>query len=77
MCGLSGAGGGLPPQKHEAYILGTFPIVRRHDEKAYGEQRTERLILAAYDAMAEAARSGGTYATPLSPAPGDASVRHG
>jgi hypothetical protein len=32
-----------------AYILDTFPIVRRKDEAAYGEYRTNRLILEAYE----------------------------
>ncbi|MGH2531279.1 MAG: N-6 DNA methylase [Thermomicrobiales bacterium] len=32
-----------------AYILNQFPIVRRKDEAAFGEYRTMRLCLAAYD----------------------------
>jgi len=39
-----------------AYILDTFPIVRRKDEERYGEYRTKRLVLETYDALAE--RSG-------------------
>lgn len=35
-----------------AYILDTFPIVRRNDEARYGEFRTKRLVLSAYDALA-------------------------
>ena len=35
-----------------AYILDTFPIVRRDDESAYGEYRTKRLCLEAYDKFA-------------------------
>ena len=35
-----------------------FPIVRKNDEKAYGEYRTKRLILELYDEMTEAARTG-------------------
>lgn len=31
------------------YILGTFPIVRRHDEAKYGHYRTKDTILALYD----------------------------
>jgi hypothetical protein len=34
------------------YIMETFPIVRRKDEQAYGEYRTERVILEMYDQMA-------------------------
>jgi len=36
------------------YILDTFPIVRRKDERRYGEYQTKRLILEIYDAMAKA-----------------------
>jgi hypothetical protein len=34
------------------YILDTFPIVRRKDEEKYGEYRTKRLVLEAYDEIA-------------------------
>ncbi len=36
------------------YILNTFPIVKKNDEKIYGEFRTARTIIGIYDAMAEA-----------------------
>jgi len=32
-----------------AYILDTFPIVRRKDEERYGEYRTKRLVLEAWE----------------------------
>jgi hypothetical protein len=35
-----------------AYILDTFPIVKRKDEDEYGEYRTKRLVLEAYDRLA-------------------------
>jgi hypothetical protein len=35
-----------------AYILDTFPIVKRNDERQYGEYRTKRLCLEAYDYFA-------------------------
>ena len=35
-----------------AYILDTFPIVKRKDEEAHGTYRTKRLVLEAYDALA-------------------------
>jgi hypothetical protein len=38
-----------------AYVMDTFPIVSRNDEKAHGEYRTKRVVLELYDAMAEAA----------------------
>ncbi|MGW2473112.1 Eco57I restriction-modification methylase domain-containing protein [Streptomyces sp. NPDC001665] len=55
-----------------AYILDTFPIVRRKDEARYGGYRTKDLILTAYDRMAASGLvTGGTYTSPLSPPPGD------
>ena len=50
------------------YILNTFPIVKKNDEKIYGEFRTARTIIGIYDAMAEAiagAAAAATYETPL------------
>lgn len=58
------------------YVMDTFPIVRRSDEKAHGEYRTKRVILEIYDAMAEAARTGTPYPTRLDPAPADPRVAH-
>ena len=40
------------------YIMETFPIVKRKDEKEYGEYRTKRVILEMYDAMAQRWRRG-------------------
>ncbi len=37
-----------------AYVMDTFPIVRKHDEKAHGEYRTKRVILEIYDEMMRA-----------------------
>jgi hypothetical protein len=33
------------------YIMGTFPIVKREDEKQHSEYRTKRVILEIYDEM--------------------------
>jgi len=35
-----------------AYILDTFPIVRRRDEAAFGSYRTKEMVLAYYNALA-------------------------
>lgn len=59
-----------------AYILDTFPIVQKHDEKAHGEYRTKRVILDVYDAMAEASLTGKPYQTRLNPPPADRGVAH-
>jgi hypothetical protein len=64
------------PRDAVAYIMGTFPIVKRKDEEKWGEYRTKRVILEMYDAMAEAARTGIPYQTRLSPPPADAAVAH-
>lgn len=50
-----------------AYILDTFAVVRKNEEKAHGEYRTKRLILETYDAMAEATHTGTAYVSPLGP----------
>ena len=57
------------------YIMETFPIVKRKDEKC-GEFRTKRVILEIFDAMAEAIRSGAPYQTRLDPPPADPRVAH-
>ncbi|MFQ5401671.1 MAG: hypothetical protein ACE5E7_18995, partial [Anaerolineae bacterium] len=59
-----------------AYIMDTFPIVRRKDEAAHGEYRTKRVILEIYDEMAEAARTGQPYQTRLNPPPADPRAAH-
>lgn len=59
-----------------AYVLDTFPIVRRNDEKAHGEYRTKRVILEIHDAMADAIRTGKPYETRVDPPPADARVAH-
>jgi hypothetical protein len=58
------------------YILGTFPIVNRKDVDKFGEERTRRLILERYDALAEAIATGKPYETVLDPPPADPSVAH-
>ena len=59
-----------------AYVLETFPIVRKNDEKALGEYRTKRVILEIYDAIAEATRTAQPYVTRLDPPPADPRVAH-
>ncbi|MGI8519429.1 MAG: Eco57I restriction-modification methylase domain-containing protein, partial [Actinomycetota bacterium] len=53
-----------------SYILDTFPIIKRKDEKSFGEFRTKRLILESYDVMAAAIAAGEPYKTILDPPPG-------
>ncbi|GCF08501.1 Eco57I restriction-modification methylase domain-containing protein [Dictyobacter arantiisoli] len=64
------------------YIMETFPIVKRKDEKQYidaegkGEYRTKRVILDIYDEMQRAIESGVPYQTRLDPPPADPAVAH-
>ncbi len=51
-----------------AYILDTFPIVRRKDEERYGEYRTKRLCLEAYDRFEGIAEVAGGGSRPASQA---------
>jgi hypothetical protein len=52
------------------HVLDSFFVVRKYEERDHGEFRTKRLVLAAYDAMAAAARTGTPYQTSVDPAPG-------
>jgi len=45
----------------------TFSIVKRKDEKEYGEYRTKRVILEIYDEMQQAMEKGVPYETRLAP----------
>jgi hypothetical protein len=40
------------------YIMETFPIMKRKEEKQYGEYRTKRVILEIYDEMKRADNAG-------------------
>jgi hypothetical protein len=59
-----------------SYVMDTFPIVRKADEKAHGEYRTKRLILEIYDELAEAISTGKQYQTRLDPPPSDLRGAH-
>jgi hypothetical protein len=58
------------------YVMDSFPIVRKHDEKAHREYRTKRVILEIYDAMAKAARAGKRYEDRLDSPPADARIAY-
>lgn len=65
------------PRGAVAYIMDTFPIVRRKDEAKFeGDYRTKRVILEIYDALAESIRSGQPYHTRLDPPPADPRCCH-
>lgn len=52
------------------HVLDSFFVVRKYEERDHGEFRTKRLVLSAYDAMAEAAATSVPFASPLDPPPG-------
>ena len=58
-----------------AYILETFPIVKRKDEQAHGEYRTKRVILDINDAMQQAMEVGTPYHRASTDRPHTAGVR--
>jgi Eco57I restriction-modification methylase len=61
----------FPTPRHAVdYIMETFPIVKRKDEKKYGEYRTKRRILELYDQMAECMAGGTEFKSALNPPPG-------
>ncbi len=65
------------PHAAIAYILDSFPIVKRKDEAKFnGDYRTKRVILEIYDALAVSMQTGRPYQTMLNPAPADISCRH-
>jgi len=69
---------GFPsPRDGVAYIMDSFPIVRRKDEEKHnGDYRTKRVILELYDAIAESIRTGEPYRTLLEPPPADPRCCH-
>jgi hypothetical protein len=58
------------PRDAVDYIMETFPIVKRKDERQHGEYRTKRVILEIYDAMQKAVDTGQPYQTRVNPRPG-------
>jgi len=64
------------PRDAVSHILDTFPVVRKNDEKTYGEYRTKRVILEIFDAMTEAMSTGRPYMTRLDPPPADPRIAH-
>ena len=56
------------------YMMETFPIVKRKDEKLLGAYRTKRVIVEMYDEMRRA--MGEVSRTRLVPGPGNPQVAH-
>ena len=64
------------PRDAVAYIMNTFPIVRRKDEETHGEYRTKRVIVEIYDAVQASITTHEFYQTRLHPPPADTSRCH-
>ncbi len=58
-----------------AYIMDTFPIVKRHDEEAFGCYRTKDAILEIYDDLEPFLADPSGYVSRLDPPPGAARAR--
>jgi hypothetical protein len=52
------------------HVLDSFSVLRKYEERDYGEFRTKRLVLKIYDAMLRAIETGQAYQTILDPPPG-------
>jgi N-6 DNA Methylase len=65
------------PRDAAAYVMDTFPIVRRKDEEKFGTYRTKDTILKIYDDLAESQRTGRPYVSRLNPPPGPPTDEHG
>ena len=50
-----------------AWILDTFPVLKRSEEREHGEYRTKHVVLETHDALAAAAAEGIPYRSPLGP----------
>lgn len=76
---FAGSGGSSDMTRGDVeYVLDSFPVVRKNDEKAHdGKYRTKHVILEIYDALAKAAQTGRPYRTPLDPLPAARGASHG
>ena len=64
------------PRAAVAYIMNTFPIVRRKHEEIHGEYRTNRVIVEIYEAMLESITTRQSSRTGLYPSPAATSCCH-
>lgn len=58
------------------HVLDSFPVIRKNEEKDFGEYFTKRLVLEAYERMAEAIANGGQGWKPLADPPAGHGPRH-
>ncbi len=58
------------------WLLDSFAVLRKYEERDHGEFRTKRVVLEIYDEIAVAREAGDAYLTRLDPAPADPSCCH-
>ena len=58
------------------HVLDSFNVVRKYEERDFGDYRTKRLVLEAYDRMAKAIVNGGNGWSSLGDPPAGAGPRH-
>ena len=66
---------GLDREEAE-HVLDSFPVVRKYEERDFGEFLTKRLVLEAYDRMATAIANGGRGWKYLADIPAGQGPRH-
>ncbi len=64
------------PRDAVAYIMDTFPIVKRKEEDKWGDYRTKLTILDIHDRMQKGMDAGQPYQTVFDPPPADPRVAH-
>ncbi|MBY0287281.1 MAG: N-6 DNA methylase [Mycobacteriaceae bacterium] len=63
-------------REEATHVLDSFFVVRKYEERDFGEFRTKRLVLDAYDRMTEAISNGGKGWKPLADPPAGHGPRH-
>ncbi|SMF55628.1 Methyltransferase domain-containing protein [Azospirillum oryzae] len=56
------------------WILDSFTVLRKYEERNHGDFRTKQLVLSAFDKMADARRQNTVFTTTLEPKPADPSL---
>ncbi|MFZ1991299.1 MAG: hypothetical protein WAW96_16190, partial [Alphaproteobacteria bacterium] len=58
------------------WLLDSFKVLQKYEERDVGEYRTKRVVLEIYDEIAAAKQTGRVYKTRLNPVPADPSCCH-
>jgi hypothetical protein len=59
-----------------SWLLDSFTVLRKYEEKDHNEFRTKRLVLEIFNEIAKARETGSVFQTRLDPAPADPSCCH-